>query len=49
MEPKTPKIISIASGKGGVGKTFITTNLAACLVNDGNIYKVANFSLASPG
>ncbi len=28
---KTPLIASISSGKGGVGKTFITVNLAACL------------------
>ncbi len=29
------KVVSIASGKGGVGKTFITTNLAASFVNAG--------------
>jgi len=28
---KIPLIASISSGKGGVGKTFITVNLAACL------------------
>lgn len=30
---KTPLIASISSGKGGVGKTFITVNLAACLAH----------------
>ncbi len=28
---KTPLIASISSGKGGVGKTFISVNLASCL------------------
>jgi flagellar biosynthesis protein FlhG len=31
MNVKSPVLASISSGKGGVGKTFITVNLAACL------------------
>ncbi len=31
-----PRTIAITSGKGGVGKTSITVNLALCLANEGN-------------
>ena len=36
--PPTTKVIMVASGKGGVGKSSITTNLAAALADKG--YKV---------
>lgn len=36
MKSTKPVITSIASGKGGVGKTFITANLASCLAKEGN-------------
>ena len=32
----TPKIVPIASGKGGVGKTFLTANLAIALAEAGH-------------
>ncbi len=31
----TPQVIGIASGKGGVGKTTITVNLAVALAKQG--------------
>ncbi|MFB3924734.1 MAG: AAA family ATPase [Syntrophales bacterium] len=34
-DSKVPGIVSVTSGKGGVGKTFITCNLAAALVRNG--------------
>jgi len=33
--PATTKVIMVASGKGGVGKSSVTTNLAAALADDG--------------
>jgi flagellar biosynthesis protein FlhG len=40
-----PLIVSITSGKGGVGKTFVTTNLAATLVKQGKKVLVADCDL----
>lgn len=40
-----PLIVSITSGKGGVGKTFITTNLAATLARQGKKVLVADCDL----
>lgn len=33
--PSAPRVIAVASGKGGVGKTSVSINLAAALVNAG--------------
>jgi flagellar biosynthesis protein FlhG len=43
--PKAPIITSISSGKGGVGKTFITINLAACLARKGKKVLVVDCDL----
>jgi len=40
-----PFIISVTSGKGGVGKTFVTTNLAATLARQGKKVLVADCDL----
>jgi flagellar biosynthesis protein FlhG len=40
-----PFIVSVTSGKGGVGKTFITTNLAAALARQGKKVLVADCDL----
>jgi len=40
-----PFIVSVTSGKGGVGKTFITTNLAATLARQGKKVLVADCDL----
>ncbi len=45
MEPKKAVITSIASGKGGVGKTFIAANLATCLVKQGRKVLVVDCDL----
>jgi len=45
LESRKTGIISIASGKGGVGKTFITANLAACLANKGKRVLVVDCDL----
>jgi flagellar biosynthesis protein FlhG len=45
MASRNPVITSIASGKGGVGKTFITTNLAACLAKGGKRVLVVDCDL----
>lgn len=45
MKSKKPAITSIASGKGGVGKTFITANLASCLAKQGNKVLVVDCDL----
>lgn len=45
MVSTKPVITAIASGKGGVGKTFITSNLAACLAMDGNRVLVVDCDL----
>lgn len=36
MEGKRPVIASISSGKGGVGKTFVSVNVGACMALQGN-------------
>jgi flagellar biosynthesis protein FlhG len=40
-----PLITSITSGKGGVGKTFVAVNLAACLARQGKKVLVADCDL----
>jgi flagellar biosynthesis protein FlhG len=40
-----PLIVSITSGKGGVGKTFVTTNLATTLARQGKKVLVADCDL----
>jgi flagellar biosynthesis protein FlhG len=40
-----PLIVSVASGKGGVGKTFVTANLAACLAGQGKKVLVVDCDL----
>ncbi len=40
-----PLIVSITSGKGGVGKTFVTANLAATIVRQGKRVLVADCDL----
>ena len=35
MAPKLPLVFSVSSGKGGVGKTNISANLACCLAKSG--------------
>jgi flagellar biosynthesis protein FlhG len=40
-----PFIVSVTSGKGGVGKTFVTTNLAASLARQGKKVLVADCDL----
>ena len=42
---KEPIVTSIASGKGGVGKTLIAANLAACLAGDGQRVLVVDCDL----
>ncbi len=44
-----PRAIAVASGKGGVGKTSITVNLAVCLARMGNRVTIfdADFGLAN--
>lgn len=45
LESRKTSVTSIASGKGGVGKTFITANLAACLVKGGKRVLVVDCDL----
>jgi flagellar biosynthesis protein FlhG len=45
MGKKQTVVTSIASGKGGVGKTFITANLGACLAREGNRVLVVDCDL----
>jgi flagellar biosynthesis protein FlhG len=42
---KAPLITSVSSGKGGVGKTFITVNLATCLAQQGKKVLVVDCDL----
>ena len=35
MAPKLPLVFSVTSGKGGVGKTNISANIACCLAKSG--------------
>jgi flagellar biosynthesis protein FlhG len=42
---KEPVVTAIASGKGGVGKTLIAANLAACLARDGKKVLVVDCDL----
>ena len=35
VSPKPVKVIAVSSGKGGVGKTNVSVNLAASLAKDG--------------
>ncbi len=42
------KVIAIASGKGGVGKTTLTTNLASALVNQGKRVIIIDTNLTAP-
>jgi len=44
-ESENPAIVSIASGKGGVGKTFITANVASCFAMDGKKVLVVDCDL----
>ena len=45
MESENPVIVSIASGKGGVGKTFITANIATSFAMDGKRVLVVDCDL----
>jgi flagellar biosynthesis protein FlhG len=45
MESENPAIASIASGKGGVGKTFITANIATSFAMDGKKVLVVDCDL----
>ena len=46
MNPnKTPTIATVTSGKGGVGKTFVTVNLAASLAARGQRVLVVDCDL----
>jgi flagellar biosynthesis protein FlhG len=45
MRSRDPVVTSIASGKGGVGKTFIAANLGACLAKEGNRVLVVDCDL----
>ena len=45
MGIRKPIVTSIASGKGGVGKTFITANLGACLAREGKRVLVVDCDL----
>lgn len=45
MMKKVPFILSVTSGKGGVGKTFVTANLAATLAKEGRRVLVVDCDL----
>ena len=47
-ESKVKKTIAIVSGKGGVGKTFVTSLLAAKLAKDGNRVGILDGDIVGP-
>lgn len=48
MDRNKPRIIAIASGKGGVGKTTISANLGAALAKLGMGVTLIDLDIAMP-